>query len=708
MSRRRTALAAALSLLPLGQPLLLGSLTGITTATTAVILQTPPAVAQDSSAVARIAKAITVRIEGATQGSGVLVKKEGNRYTVLTAWHVVEDNNPGEELAIFTPDGKEHQLEQGSIQRLGEVDMAVLTFSSSGAYEVAEVGDIKKVKYDDPIYVAGFPLNNLQNLRYEPGKVVVNAEVGIDQGYQLLYDNKTVAGMSGGVLLNADGELVGLHGRGERDERASMGKEAIVKTGVNKGVPITFYKLFISGEPVVATSEVPTSADDYLAMAENQMGRDKRAQTVIRVSSKSLNIRPSGQGYSQRGNSLVRLGNYDAALADFKEAAAIDPKNFRHFSNMGVIYSIQGSYIKAIKAFTESIMINPGIPFVYNNRGNAKDQSGDHQGAIDDYNKAIAIDPQDASAYNNRGIAKGDLGDYQGAISDFTKAIEIDPQYSGYYERRGKLKKRLGDIEEAISDFTMAIEIDPQIISYYVERGMLKRTARDLQGAIADYNMAIQIDPNVPVVYSNRGNAKRYLRDYQGAIADFNKAILIDPGFPAFYTNRGAVREIIGDTKGACSDFKMAVSLGDKEEAKWLNSADGAWCRNTNQVAHSQGASTYVDKGIEKINRGDFQGAIADFNKALEINSQYIAAYNGRATAKWGLGDTQGAISDYSKAIVTNPQHPDAYNNRGLAKEFLGDLKGACSDWIKSISLGSKGTEKMLAERDLSWCRNMR
>ena len=61
----------------------------------------------------------------------------------------------GEELAIFTPDGKEHQLEQSSIERLGVVDMAVLTFSSGGAYEVATVGDIKKVKHDQTIYVAG-------------------------------------------------------------------------------------------------------------------------------------------------------------------------------------------------------------------------------------------------------------------------------------------------------------------------------------------------------------------------------------------------------------------------------------------------------------------------------------------------------------------------------------------------------------------------
>ena len=77
MSRRRTALVAALSLLPLGQPLLLGTV-GITTATTAVVLQAPPVVAQDASAVAKVAKAITVRIEGATQGKWVPRTSRGN------------------------------------------------------------------------------------------------------------------------------------------------------------------------------------------------------------------------------------------------------------------------------------------------------------------------------------------------------------------------------------------------------------------------------------------------------------------------------------------------------------------------------------------------------------------------------------------------------------------------------------------------------
>ena len=193
MKRRTNALpAAALTLLPLGQHLLLSTL-GITTATTAVVLHAPAAVAQDASSVAKIAKVITVRIEGSTQGSGVIVKRESNRFSLLTGWHVVSGNRPGEEVGIYTPDGKQHRLDQGSIQRLGQVDMAVLTFSSPGAYEVASVGDVKSVSSDHPIFVSGFPLptSSVPNSiwRFLKGDVIANANVAIPDGYQLLYSN---------------------------------------------------------------------------------------------------------------------------------------------------------------------------------------------------------------------------------------------------------------------------------------------------------------------------------------------------------------------------------------------------------------------------------------------------------------------------------------------------------------------------------------
>jgi S1-C subfamily serine protease len=234
-------------LLPSTPPLLLVS--ALSTAT--FLLYQDPAQAQNAEAVAKVAQAIIVRIEGATQGSGVLVKREGNRYTVLTAWHVVSGQRPGEELDVYTPDGQRHQMEQGSIKRLGEVDMAVLTFNSTSSYEVAPIGDVKSVSSGSSIYVAGFPLPTsgvpTRLFRFLKGDVVANATVAIPNGYELLYSNPTLPGMSGGAVLNVQGQLVGIHGQGETDIKMSEQRGVAVKTGTNQAVPIAYYSKYLSG-----------------------------------------------------------------------------------------------------------------------------------------------------------------------------------------------------------------------------------------------------------------------------------------------------------------------------------------------------------------------------------------------------------------------------------------------------------------------------
>ncbi|MCP9863591.1 trypsin-like peptidase domain-containing protein [Synechococcus sp. Cruz-7E5] len=222
------------------------------------LLSQAPAQAQSAEAAAKVAQAVTVRIEGATQGSGVLVRRDGNRYTVLTAWHVVGGQRPGEELDIYTPDGKRHQLEQGSIKRLGEVDMAALTFSSSNSYQVAEVGDVRSVSMGSPIFVGGFPLPSsavpTRLLRFLKGDVIANATVAIPDGYQLLYSNPTLPGMSGGAVLNAQGQLVGIHGKAEKADQITESSGKAVASGTNQAVPITYYRQYSTGAGVVPST----------------------------------------------------------------------------------------------------------------------------------------------------------------------------------------------------------------------------------------------------------------------------------------------------------------------------------------------------------------------------------------------------------------------------------------------------------------------
>ena len=221
-----------------------------------------PTQGQSAEAVAKIAQAITVRIEGATQGSGVLVRRDGNRYTVLTAWHVVSGQRPGEELDIYTPEGQKHPLEQGSIKRLGDVDLALLTFTSSRFYELAPIGDVQSVSMGSPIFVAGYPLPSsavpTRLLRLLKGDVIANARVAIPNGYQLLYSNPTLPGMSGGAVLNDQGQLVGIHVSAERADLISESSGKAVATGTNQAVPIAYYSHSFAGS-AFSTSSPPSN-----------------------------------------------------------------------------------------------------------------------------------------------------------------------------------------------------------------------------------------------------------------------------------------------------------------------------------------------------------------------------------------------------------------------------------------------------------------
>ena len=207
--------------------------------------------------------------------------------------------------------------------------------------------------------------------------------------------------MSGGVLLNSDGELVGLHGRGERDEQSSKG-ELVMKTGVNQGVPITYYNLFASGSPVVIAKTTATTSDDYLAQAQASLQKKGREQTVIRLANQALSIRPNASGYFYRAYAKGDLKDYQGAIADYNKA----------------------------------IEINPQYAFAYTNRGNSKSGLKDYQGAIADFSKAIEINPEYANAYVNRGVVRERASDLEGACDDWRKAGDLGDERSAEWVKK--------------------------------------------------------------------------------------------------------------------------------------------------------------------------------------------------------------------------------------------------------------------------------
>ena len=172
-----------------------------------------PPIQLSAAQVHKKAAAITVKILSTDfLGSGILLNKQNSVYTVLTNAHVLQADNPP--YHIQTPDGEIYKADILENVNFQNYDLAILQFSTiKKVYSVANLGTVSKV--GDDVFIAGFPVDEESeeiNFVFIGGQVSLILSKALEAGYQVGYTNRLEKGMSGGALLNKQGEVVGVNG----------------------------------------------------------------------------------------------------------------------------------------------------------------------------------------------------------------------------------------------------------------------------------------------------------------------------------------------------------------------------------------------------------------------------------------------------------------------------------------------------------------
>jgi len=197
-----------------------------------ILIPFPVAIAQlDQSQL----KEITVRIdvEGSYKedgGSGVIVRQQGQFYTILTAYHVVQEKR-NYKVLIFNPSNRQiigsHIINEKNIKQIDDYDLAEITIQSSAKYRTANIGDSQQLQPTDDLTVSGYPLpsylitERLSTSTLRLGKFTdrlpPDALLKRQKGATLKIDVVTEVGMSGGAVVNKNGELVGILVEADKD-----------------------------------------------------------------------------------------------------------------------------------------------------------------------------------------------------------------------------------------------------------------------------------------------------------------------------------------------------------------------------------------------------------------------------------------------------------------------------------------------------------
>ena len=98
----------------------------------------------------------------------------------------------------------------------------------------------------------------------------------------------------------------------------------------------------------------------------------------------------------------------------------------------------------------------------------------------------------------------------------------------------------------------------------------------------------------------------------------------------------------------------------------------------------------YNGRGNVLDDMGRYDEAIASYNKAIQLDPNYTYPYNGRGVSYYNKGDYRSAIDSYTQAIALNPNYIQAYTNRGTCYEVMGNIAAAQADYAKARSLGAR------------------
>jgi tetratricopeptide (TPR) repeat protein len=444
-----------------------------------------------------------------------------------------------------------------------------------------------------------------------------------------------------------------------------------------------------------------------MVLSENrELSRDLGSQASA-IDSESLKPSqiPSVQAkdFFQQGLDKFNRGDDRAALERFNQVLRLNPDCADAYSFRARIRSKKGDHVGAIQDYSEVLRVNPQDVEAYSSRGFVRAESGDRWGAMQDYNQALQLASSHIKTYLNRSLLRVELEDYQGAIEDCNAVLTINPNLPKAYLNRGLAHFELEDYQNAMTDYNQALQINSNLAEGYFDRGLNYVALNQYQDAIADFNQAITINPNYTQAYLNRGYTRMQLGDNWGSIEDFDQALKIDPvSAKTFFSQmahifhpeqetfedenqqliqgliiQGNLRYESGDYQAALDAYNQALNLDannaeiynrrstvrsamrdykgaleDLEKAKTLSLNHELSSQTTPGFTVQPTAKEYHQRGVAKLQQGDFQEAIEDFNQVLQMKGDDATTLTCRGFAYQRLGDNQRAIEDLQAAAT--------------------------------------------------------
>ena len=408
--------------------------------------------------------------------------------------------------------------------------------------------------------------------------------------------------------------------------------------------------------------------------------------------------------------------DFAKAFADMDEAIKLQPQFAGFFINRAFLRYNLDDYFGAMADYDYAIQLEPLNATALFNRGLLRAEVHDNNKAIDDFSKVIGLDPDNYHALYNRALLYKDIADYKSSVADLDKVIEAFPDFSGAYFVRSESLRLMGETAKAERDYRKSLALSRQPVENTGDEGAPGNDVPETQEDVANrFTSLVTIANNAQVKeeYNTAG--------IKGRVQDKNVIIEIEPYFThSYYVTTTEIKEVPYyikeiDDINATRMLRFVVMVTNHEPQ--LNDEE-AIARHFKSIeyynsyisTHTPRAIDYFGRAMDYYTLRNYQAAIADLNKAVELAPDFTLAYFLRANARLknadvtSIGDNNNhddsrlrmqtakmvnteVMNDVDKTIELSPRMPFAHYNKGNLLVANGDFTSAISAYTKAIEL---------------------
>jgi tetratricopeptide (TPR) repeat protein len=256
------------------------------------------------------------------------------------------------------------------------------------------------------------------------------------------------------------------------------------------------------------------------------------------------------------------------------------------------------------------------------------------------------------------------------------------------------------EFESALQAIDTALELDPRLALAHADKGSLLIALGRDEDAVRSLDLALGLGLDEPVAeacYARKGRALASSGKYEQALAVYNQAIARYPHSIEFLIEKVAMLHALKRTKEAFAVLKEASKL-DPQNAL-IPYTEGELYRTSRRYQSALAAydraiqyqpdfaAAYVGKGITLGETGEHGRAGVLFEYALKLDPQNIDARNHLSNVFLILQQPQKALEIDETAIQLNPNLAELHRKRGLALEDLERYPEALAAYEKAIEL---------------------